>query len=78
MTGVDDNYDNGSTPFNVIVGSPVTSDTNYSANPASIISATNDDNDTAGITIIASDNQTGEDGDNGTLLVLLDLSLIHI
>ena len=72
VTGVDDYYDNGSTPFNIIVGSPVTSDTNYSAKPASTISATNVDNDTAGITIIASDNQTGEDGDNGTLLVLLD------
>ena len=64
--------DSGSTPFNIIVGSPATSDTNYSAKPASTISATNVDNDTAGITIIASDNQTGEDGDNGTLLVLLN------
>ena len=72
VTGVDDYYDNGSTTFSIIVGSPVTSDTNYSAKPASTISATNVDNDTAGITIIASDNQTGEDGDNGTLLVLLD------
>jgi hypothetical protein len=72
VTGVDDYYDNGSTPFNIIVGSPSTSDTNYSAKPASTISATNVDNDTAGITIIASDNQTGENGDNGTLLVLLD------
>ncbi|SVB31186.1 uncharacterized protein METZ01_LOCUS184040, partial [marine metagenome] len=72
VTGVDDYYDNGSTSFSIIVGSPVTSDTNYSAKPASTISATNVDNDTAGITIIASDNQTGEDGDNGTLLVLLD------
>jgi hypothetical protein len=72
VTGVDDYYDNGSTPFNIIVGSPVTSDTNYSAKSSSTISATNVDNDTAGITIFASDNQTGEDGDNGTLLVLLD------
>ena len=72
VTGVDDYYDNGSTSFSIIVGSPVTSDTNYSAKPASTISATNVDNDTAGITIFASDNQTGEDGDNGTLLVLLD------
>ena len=72
VTGVDDYYDNGSTSFTIIVGSPATSDTNYSAKPASTISATNVDNDTAGITIIASDNQTGEDGDNGTLLVLLD------
>ena len=72
MTGVDDYYDNGSTSFSIIVGSPATSDTNYSAKPSSTINATNVDNDTAGITIIASDNQTGEDGDNGTLLVLLD------
>jgi len=72
VTGVDDYYDNGSTPFNIIVGSPSTSDTNYSAKPASTISVTNVDNDTAGITIITSDNQTGENGDNGTLLVLLD------
>tara|TARA_B100001123_G_scaffold151212_1_gene174865 strand:+ start:1078 stop:2901 length:1824 start_codon:yes stop_codon:yes gene_type:complete len=72
VTGIDDYYDNGSTSFSIIVGSPVTSDTNYSAKPASAINATNVDNDTAGITIIASDNQTGEDGDNGTLLVLLD------
>ena len=72
VTGVDDYYDNGSTSFSIIVGSPTTSDTNYSAKPSSTINATNVDNDTAGITIIASDNQTGEDGDNGTLLVLLD------
>ena len=72
VTGVDDYYDNGSTSFSIIVGSPETSDTNYSAKPSSTINATNVDNDTAGITIIASDNQTGEDGDNGTLLVLLD------
>jgi len=72
VTGVDDYYDNGSTPFNIIVGSPSTSDTNYSAKPVSTIIATNVDNDTAGITIIASDNQTGENGDNGTLLVLLN------
>ena len=72
VTGVDDYYDNGSTSFSIIVGSPVTSDTNYSAKPSSTINATNVDNDTAGITIIASDNQTGEDGDNGTLLVLLN------
>ena len=72
VTGVDDFYDNGSTQFNIIVGSPVTSDSNYSAKPSSIINATNDDNDTAGITIITRDNQTGEDGDNGTLLVLLN------
>jgi hypothetical protein len=72
VTGVDDYYDNGNTSFTISVGSPVTSDSNYSALPTSTISATNTDNDTAGITIIASDNQTGEDGDNGTLLVLLD------
>ena len=72
VTGVDDYYDNGYTSFSIIVGSPATSDTNYSAKPSSTINATNVDNDTAGITIIASDNQTGEDGDNGTLLVLLD------
>ena len=72
VTGVDDYYDNGSTSFSIIVGSPTTSDTNYSAKPSSTINATNVDNDTAGITIIASDNQTGEDGDNGTLLVLLN------
>ena len=72
VTGVDDYYDNGDTSFSIIVGSPATSDTNYSAKPSSTINATNVDNDTAGITIIASDNQTGEDGDNGTLLVLLD------
>ena len=72
VTGVDDYYDNGSTLFSIIIGSPTTSDTNYSAKPSSTINATNVDNDTAGITIIASDNQTGEDGDNGTLLVLLD------
>ena len=72
VTGVDDYYDNGSTLFSIIIGSPKTSDTNYSAKPSSTINATNVDNDTAGITIIASDNQTGEDGDNGTLLVLLN------
>ena len=72
VTGVDDYYDNGSTSFSIIIGSPATSDTNYSAKPSSTINATNVDNDTAGITIIASDNQTGEDGDNGTLLVLLN------
>ena len=72
VTGVDDYYDNGSTSFSIIVGSPETSDTNYNAKPSSTINATNVDNDTAGITIIASDNQTGEDGDNGTLLVLLN------
>ena len=72
VTGVDDYYDNGSTLFSIIIGSPTTSDTNYSAKPSSTINGTNDDNDTAGITIIASDNQTGEDGDNGTLLVLLN------
>ncbi|MDC0230258.1 hypothetical protein OAK48_04715 [Deltaproteobacteria bacterium] len=72
VTGVDDYYDNDSTTFSIIVGSPATSDTNYSAKPSSTINATNVDNDTAGITIIASDNQTGEDGDNGTLLVLLN------
>ena len=72
VTGVDDYYDNGSTLFSIIIGSPATSDTNYSAKPSSTINATNVDNDTAGITIIASDNQTGEDGDNGTLLVLLN------
>ena len=72
VTGADDYYDNGSTSFSIIVGSPATSDTNYSAKPSSTINATNVDNDTAGITIIASDNQTGEDGDNGTLLVLLN------
>ena len=72
VTGVDDYYDNGSTSFSIIIGSPTTSDTNYSAKPSSTINATNVDNDTAGITIIASDNQTGEDGDNGTLLVLLN------
>ena len=72
VTGVDDYYDNGSTLFSIIIGSPTTSDTNYSAKPSSTINATNVDNDTAGITIIASDNQTGEDGDNGTLLVLLN------
>jgi len=72
VTGVDDHYDNGDTSFSIIVGSPTTSDTNYRAKPASTINVTNVDNDTAGITIIASDNQTGEDGDNGTLLVLLD------
>ena len=72
VTGVDDYNDNGDTSFSIIVGSPTTSDTNYSAKPSSTINATNVDNDTAGITIIASDNQTGEDGDNGTLQVLLN------
>ena len=64
VTGVDDYYDNGDTSFSIIVESPATSDTNYSTKPASIISATNVDNDTAGITIIDSDNQTVENGDN--------------
>ena len=46
VTGVDDYYDNGSTSFSIIVGSPATSDTNYSAKPSSTINATNVDNDT--------------------------------
>ena len=73
VTGADDDIDDGSVPYAIKLNPDnSTSDPNYQFLNPPDVSGTNHDNDTAGITIGPLDNDTEEDGTQGTFTVVLD------
>lgn len=74
VTGVDDSVDDGDQPFTVqqTINTASTTDTvGYSSLDPDDVSVTNSDDDTAGFTISAISNSTGEDGTSATFTIVL-------
>ena len=73
VTGANDDIDDGSVPYAIKLNPDnSTTDPNYQFLNPPDVSGTNHDNDTAGITIGPLDNDTEEDGTQGTFSVVLD------
>lgn len=73
ITGVDDDLDDGDQAYQVITGPAVSADASYDLLNALDVSATNVDNDAAGITVSPTNGLfTGEAGGTATFTVALD------
>lgn len=72
ITGVDDISTDGDVNFTVTVGSTVSLDPNYNDLSQPNIAVTNQDNDTAGFSIINSTLSTNESGTSGVFFVVLN------
>jgi large repetitive protein len=73
VTGVNDNLADGDQPFNIVTAAAVSTDvTGYSGMDAANVAVTNDDNDTAGITVSAISGHTTEGATTATFTVVLD------
>jgi large repetitive protein len=73
VTGVNDNLADGDQPFNIVTAAAVSADTTgYSGMDAANVAVTNDDNDTAGITVSAISGATTEGATTATFTVVLD------
>ncbi len=72
VTGVNDNLDDGDVMYSIVTAAATSSDVKYNGmNPANV-SATNIDNDTAGITVSAISGNTNEAGGTATFTVVLN------
>ena len=71
VTGVDDSLDDGDQTYNVTVGSPTSSDTDYSALSAQTVSVTTTDDDAAAVEVSAVSGQATEAGGAATFTVKL-------
>ena len=72
ITGVDDPNPDGNISFTVTLGPSTSSDTNYNNLSQPNIAVINEDNDTAGFTIINPTITTNESGTNGVFFVVLN------
>ena len=73
VTGVDDDVQDGSQNYTILLGDAVSDDTNYDAfDPNADVSVTNTDNDTAGFTASAISGNITEEGGQGTFTVQLN------
>ncbi|HEY0108637.1 MAG TPA: Calx-beta domain-containing protein [Fibrella sp.] len=73
VAGVNDPDDDGNVNFNIVVGKPISSDTNYSGLPARNIGFINVDNDAVGFTITPYIGlRTSESGGTATFTVRLN------
>ncbi|HEY3371327.1 MAG TPA: Calx-beta domain-containing protein [Prolixibacteraceae bacterium] len=73
VSGVDDNYVDGTVAYTIITAAAVSGDPNYSGVNAADVSVSNTDNDVAGITITPTTGlATNEDGSTATFTVVLN------
>ncbi len=73
VTGVDDTLDDGNISYMIVTAAAVSGDANYNARDAADVSATNVDNDTAGITVAPTGGLvTTEAGGTATFTVVLN------
>jgi hypothetical protein len=73
IAGVDDAVDDGNVGYSIVTGAATSSDSNYSGLDASDVSATNTDNDTAGITVSPTTGlTTTEAGGTASFTVVLN------
>ena len=73
ITGVNDFVADGNQPYNIVIGSAVSSDAGYSGKTVPNVAVTNTDNDSAGITVTAAAGlATTEAGGQKTFTVVLN------
>jgi hypothetical protein len=73
VIGQDDDVDDGNIPYTIVTDPASSSDVNYDGLPASDVSVTNNDNDTAGITVTPTSGLvTTEAGGTDTFTVVLN------
>ncbi|MBF0350201.1 MAG: hypothetical protein HQM11_04180, partial [SAR324 cluster bacterium] len=72
VTGVDDNVQDGSQSYKIIVGAAVSQDVNYSGLNPDDVTVTNTDNDTAGVTVSTISGNTTEASGTATFTVVLN------
>ena len=72
VTGVDDALDDGNVIYSIVTGAALSTDASYNGMTVSDISATNVDNDTAGITVSPISGNTSEAGGTATFGIVLD------
>ena len=72
ITGVNDNVQDGSPTYQIVMGSPTTSDARYAAQVVPNVTVTNLDNDTAGINVVAAALTTTEAGATASFTVVLN------
>ncbi len=73
VTGVDDNVDDDNVSYTIVTGNAVSSDTKYSGQNPPNVSATNLDNDVAGITVNPTSGlETTEAGGQATYSIVLN------
>ena len=71
VTGVDDSLDDGTQTYDITLGSPTSTDTDYSALSSQTVSVTTTDDDTAGVTVSKSSVSVTEEGAAGDYTVVL-------
>jgi gliding motility-associated-like protein len=72
VTGVHDDIDDGNQTYNIVTAAATSGDPNYNTtNPTDVV-VINEDDDTAGISVSAISNNTGEDGTTATFTIVLD------
>jgi gliding motility-associated-like protein len=72
IAGVDDDLDDGDQPFNIITSNAISSDLDYSGLLVADVALTNNDDDTAGITVSSISGNTSETGTTATFTIVLD------
>lgn len=72
VTGVDDSIDDGDQPVVISLSVDGASDAAYQSVTAATVDVTNEDDDTAGVTVSATDLQTSESGTQDTVDVVLN------
>lgn len=73
VTGVDDGEDDGTQPFNVVLGEAISRDLRYQSVEAADVHVTNVDDDAPGVTVLAADGlTTTEAGGTATFTVQLN------
>ena len=80
ITGIDDDIIDGTIAYTIVTGDPTSGDANYDTIDASSVSdaaLTNEDNDTAGVTVTVTDATTDEDGATGTIQFQLTSQPTH-
>ena len=71
VTGVDDAVVDGNIPYTIITAPAVSTDPNYSGRNSADVAVTNNDNDTAGVTVSATTTNAAEGGANGSYSLVL-------
>lgn len=72
VTGVDDDIDDGDIAYNIITAAAVSDDGNYNGLNGADVAVTNENDDTAGITVSAITGDTNEDGGMATFTIQLN------
>jgi hypothetical protein len=71
VKGQDDFVQDGNQPYSIVTGTAVSADLVYNNMPVADVSLTNNDNDTAGVTVSAKSGDTSESGTTATFTVAL-------